>query len=257
MVGRGNASSVHFGLQRSRSTEVAVDGPVAAPAQRLVAHPGEGSIAVASAPMQTEFPEAGNEHGSDYGGTDDGGSGRAAGSDWSSFRARQFQTASETSWATGAGDVSTAPTEHGAWFDAPLGDDGGDSARTCTDSVGQTPGGPPGATETRFIVNPIRPATPPRMQRLEHGHIQSSSVGGGGNGPTASGRLHSGFDRGGEFLARQSDSGWAGSKVGQDGGQVSECGGTGIVEAADTESAQLGETIAKKLDFHDVFLDPV
>lgn len=257
MVGRGSASSAHFVLQQSRSTEVAIDGPVAAPAQRLAGHPGEGSIAVASAPIQTEFTVAGNDHGSSYGGTNDGGRGREAGSDWASFRARQFQTASASPWTTGTGDVSTAPTEHGAWFDAPLGGDGSDSVRACTDAFSQAPDGPPGAAETRFIMNPIRPATPPRMQRLDHGRIESSNVGDGGNDPSPIDCMHPGFDRGGEALGRQSDRGWTGSGVGQDGGRVSECGGTGMGEAAGTESAQVGQTIAKKLDFHDVFLDPV
>lgn len=257
MVGRGSTLSGQFGLHEARSTEVVVDGSVAAPTQRSVGHPTEGGSARMLAPVQNKFPAAGNVKCSSYGGTDDGGGGKTAGADWASFRARQFQTVSEASWATGKGDATIAPTDHGTWFDAPLGDDGGDSARPCTDLFGQAPGGPSEAAETRLIVNPIRPATPPRMRRLDPGRVQRSSADGGGNGPSAIDRMHSGFDRGGEVVARQSDSGWVGSDVGQAGGRGSECGATGAGDAAGTESAQVGKTIAKKLDFHDVFLDPV
>lgn len=248
MVGHGSASSIHFSLQQSRSTEVAVNGPVAAQAHRSVSHPAECGIAVTSAPLQNELPSAGN--------TDDGGRGRAAGEDWANFRARQLHTASESPWATGAGSALTAPTEHEAWFDARVGDGGSGSVRACTDSFDQAPDGPSGADETRLIVNPIRPATPPRMQRIDPGRVESSSVGGSGSGPSAIDCIHSGFNRGGEVLERQSDREWDGSDVGQAGGRVLECS-TGTGNAKGAESAQVGKTIAKKLDFHDVFLDPV
>ena len=256
-MSRGSTSSGQFGLQQSRSTEGAVDLSVAAPTQRSVGHPAEGGIAVTLAPIQNELPAVGNVNCGSYGATGDGGGGQTAGADWASFRAGQFQAALEAPWATGTGDATIAPTEHGAWFDAPLGDDGGDSVRPCTDLFGQAPGGPSGAAETRLIVNPIRPATPPRMRRLDHGRVERSSVGDHGNGPSGIDRMHSGFDRSGGVVARQNDRGWTGSDVGQEGGRGSECGATGAGDAASTESAQLGKTIAKKLDFHDVFLDPV
>lgn len=255
-MARGSVSSVNFSLQQPRSTDLAVDGQIEVPAQCSVGHPAGFSIAAPPATVQNEFPTVANANCSSYGGSDDGGGGRTAGADWSNFRAGQIRTEPASQWTTGPSGACTAPTENGGWFDAPLRVDGSNSVRTGTDTFDQAPSGPSGVAETGLIANPIRPATPPRMQRLDHGCVESSSIGGGGSGPSAIDRLHNGFDGGGEVSARQSDRGWTGGDVGQEGGRVSGCG-IGTEDAAVTESAQVGQTIAKKLDFHDVFLDLV
>lgn len=259
MCGIGG-KGVHYSLKQPPSADIAVDGPAPAPAKGTLGHLPKEGIAVPPAQVENELPAEEQGNCNVYGSTDDGGARTTVGADWASFRAIQLTTTSAPPWAQPPSDASAARSQNGTWFDSPLGVDSSNGVRTCTGSFGQDAGGSSGAADSRLIANPIRPATPPRMLRPDHDHDNGNSAGGGdsfgGGGVSATDRTYSVFHHGGEASVQLSDRGRAGSNIGQRGSRASVCGT--ILERTDgTESAQVGKTIAKKLDFHDVFLDPV
>lgn len=182
-------------------------------------------------------------------GTAGGGVGAAGSVDTAAISSSGVQHGSWTGRADNAGVQSNDHGRgHGGWFDFPRPDtDGNDffGTNAWTSSLRDVVSDQPaGTVALQPTMAPIRPATPPTMQRLDTRatagagvSVMSGGVAGGGGGR-------------GEHGDRQINREGECSTANGGGGPML---GEGLVGQEGVDKGAIGGNIAKRLDFHDIF----